>query len=123
MHYARSVTPTISQLIHMGLEAVLFKLATRLVLLRNYCGKSKFKSTLHWFANSDDHHKELITTWFEIYTTYDDAMSNVLRKFKTEYYVSTKTNYTSKTVPDLSSLFAQAQLQKSITKNETEFGQ
>lgn len=47
-------------------------------------------------------------------------MSNLLRKFKTAYYISTKTNYTSKTVPDLSSLFAQAQLQKSITKNGAE---
>lgn len=87
---------------------------------KKYCGKSKFKSTLHGFANNGDYHKELITTWFEIYATYDDAMSNLLRKFKTAYYISKKTNYTSKTVPDLSSLFAQAQLQKSITKNGAE---
>lgn len=87
------------------------------VAFKNYCKKHKSKSTLHGFVNNNEHHKELITTWFETYITYEDAMNSLMRKFKRVYKNSTKANYKSKTIPDLSSLFTQSELQKSTMKN------
>lgn len=79
-----------------------------IVTLKNYCNKSKSKSTLYGFANNE-HHKELITTWFEIYHAYEDAMNSLMRKFKKVYRDSTKANYKSKIIPDLRFLFTQSE--------------
>ncbi|CAO0799916.1 unnamed protein product [Mucor circinelloides] len=44
-------------------------------------------------------------------------MNSLMRKFKRVYKNSTKASYKSKTIPDLSSLFTQSELQKSTIKN------
>lgn len=87
------------------------------VAFKDYCKKYKSKSSLHGFVNNSEHHKELITTWFETYITYEDAINSLMRKFKKTYKDFTKANYKSKTIPDLSFLFTQSELQKSTMKN------
>ncbi|CAO3640624.1 unnamed protein product [Mucor hiemalis] len=85
--------------------------------IKDYCKKHKSKSSLHGFVNNSEHHKELITTWFETFITYEDSMNSLIRKFKKIYKDLTKANYKSKSLPDLSSLFTQSELQKSTMKN------
>ncbi|KAG2231360.1 hypothetical protein INT48_007485 [Thamnidium elegans] len=53
--------------------------------LKSYCQVSKSKSTLHGFFGKDNCRKELIATWFELHTDYEDAMKLLMRKSKQVY--------------------------------------
>ncbi|KAG0180970.1 hypothetical protein DFQ29_009657 [Apophysomyces sp. BC1021] len=72
---------------------------------------------LKFFVGGYDCHKELIATWFELHTDYEDAMTFLMRKFKQAYKDTTKKTYKVASKPDLSPLFAQSVAKKAAIKN------
>ncbi|KAI7893258.1 uncharacterized protein EV154DRAFT_502229 [Mucor mucedo] len=83
-----------------------------------YIRKNTLQSSLTGFLNDDQKNKALLVQWFEVYTTLEQATSELVAMFLHAYNTVCPDSTTKKpnTLVDLGVLFAEAEMRKTIIK-------